>query len=87
MKDENLTPSEMLAGVILLTPKPNPEAQISLDKSPASEAGRSAELAFAELERSRWALERKEWILAQVYANQAIQWIKSAERHAESSKP
>lgn len=49
-----------------------------------SESARNVDLAVAELERARWALERKDWILARVYANHAIEWIRAAQRSDET---
>ena len=48
------------------------------------ETNRCVELAIAELERSKFSLERKDWILAQVYANSAVAWIKAAQRSDET---
>ena len=49
-----------------------------------TETQRLVDLAQEELERAKWALERHQWILAQVYANHAVQWIKAAQRNEET---
>ena len=46
----------------------------------------SPELAISELERARWAIERKDWLLARVYSNQALQWIKTSQREQEQEQ-
>jgi hypothetical protein len=43
----------------------------------------SSENAMTELDRARWAIYHKHWILAQVYTNHALQWIKQAQREHE----